>query len=255
LTSFDAQKVGTPESEWRQCTWLRGAPELTPPTAARVVVLAAHPDDETLGAGGLIALMAEAGADVHVIVASDGAASHPHSPTKAPAELALIRKGEVATAVRTLAPEATVEFLDLPDGGLAGRIPEITSAVSAVARDDSVIVAPWRHDRHPDHTACARAARLAAASSTQLLEYPIWAWHWGSPVTELSSLDPEASDVRRLRLDDDLRERKQRAINAYGSQVLPLSPAAGDEPVLVPETLEYFARDYECFFRIRPTVN
>jgi LmbE family N-acetylglucosaminyl deacetylase len=254
VTAFDAHNTGTPESAWSQCAWLREAPELPAPSAARLVVLAAHPDDETLGAGGLIARAADAGVEVYVIVASDGAASHPHSPTHRPAELARVRAAEVTAAVRALAPEATVEFLGLPDGGLASRVEEITGAIRAAAWDVSVVVAPWAYDRHPDHEACAQAAREAAAHAEwiELWEYPIWAWHWGSPATALASLDPQATGTRRLSLDDAIRARKRKAVAAYTSQVQPLSSAAGDEPVLAPETLEYFARDCECFFLIDP---
>ena len=44
---------------------------------ARVLVLSAHPDDETLGVGGLLADLADAGAAVSVLVATDGERSHP----------------------------------------------------------------------------------------------------------------------------------------------------------------------------------
>ena len=43
-------------------------------TAEKVLVLAAHPDDEVLGAGGLIALCAERGSDVRIWIATDGTA-------------------------------------------------------------------------------------------------------------------------------------------------------------------------------------
>ena len=44
---------------------------------AQVLVLSAHPDDETLGVGGLLADLADAGAAVSVLVATDGERSHP----------------------------------------------------------------------------------------------------------------------------------------------------------------------------------
>ncbi|MCW2495640.1 PIG-L family deacetylase [Jatrophihabitans sp.] len=254
MTLFDGQAVGTDELEWSRCEWLRSAPELAPPTGARLVVLAAHPDDEALGAGGLIGLADEAGLDIYVIFASDGAASHPHSGTHRPEQLAAIRKDEAAAAVLTLAPRATVEFLELPDGELAAHGPQLTAALRTACWEQTVVLAPWAYDGHPDHEACARAARGVAAEREQveLLEFPIWAWHWASPADELATLDPEVVATRRLTLEAGQWRRKQAAIARYPSQIAPLSPAAGDEAVLSPSSLAYFARGFECFFVIAP---
>jgi len=41
----------------------------------RVLTVAAHPDDETLGAGGTMALLAAQGHEVHVLILSDGVTS------------------------------------------------------------------------------------------------------------------------------------------------------------------------------------
>ncbi len=48
------------------------------------VVLAAHPDDESLGAGGFLAKLHAAGADIKVLLCTAGEASHPESPTTTP---------------------------------------------------------------------------------------------------------------------------------------------------------------------------
>ena len=52
-------------------------PAVDPPGAGdRLVVVSAHPDDESLGAGGLIADRSVGGPRVQVVVATDGEASH-----------------------------------------------------------------------------------------------------------------------------------------------------------------------------------
>lgn len=254
MTTFDAQAAGTSEQDWASCEWLSAAPALQILGAERLVVLAAHPDDETLGAGGLIGLASDVGLDVRVILASDGAASHPHSRTHSPARLAALRRGEATDALRVLAPRATAQFLDLPDGELAENDAPLRAALRAACGDSTLLLAPWVRDRHPDHEACARAARAVAAEQAhcQLLEFPIWAWHWARPADRLADLDPAAGQLRRLTLGVGLRERKQRAIACYPSQTEPLSGSPGDEAVLAPSSLAYFARDYECFFMIEP---
>jgi LmbE family N-acetylglucosaminyl deacetylase len=254
VTTFDASDLGTNEDDWSTCDWLREAVELAVPNHSRLVVLAAHPDDETLGAGGLIAKASESGIEIHVIVASDGAASHPGSPSVRPAELAELRRGEAAVAVATLAPGATVEFLDLPDGELAEHRADLDEALRGACFDSALLVAPWALDRHPDHEACARAARrlIAEDSDVELVEFPIWAWHWGRPSEQLVSLDEQASALCKLPLTGVQRALKDGAMQCYASQLRALSSAAGDEAVIDAATLRYFQRDAEYFFRIDP---
>ncbi len=86
----------------------------------RSCCVAAHPDDETLGAGGLLALTARAGVDVDVVVATDGEASHPDSPTL------LVGPTSPAGAPRRSSRRsrcsrlnARLHLLHLPDGELA----------------------------------------------------------------------------------------------------------------------------------------
>src|SRR5664279_305672 len=96
--SIDPTKPGTPEQEWLDGR-LDHLPRLEVPGAGdRLLVVAAHPDDESLGAGGLIAAAVARGADVRVIVATDGEASHPDSTTHTPAQLAITRRAEVTAA-------------------------------------------------------------------------------------------------------------------------------------------------------------
>ena len=79
----------------------------------RILVIAAHPDDEVLGCGGTLALLADQGAQVHVAFLADGVASREPNPSRQQAEL---------TARRTAARKAcdvlgvqSVSFGDFPD--------------------------------------------------------------------------------------------------------------------------------------------
>lgn len=245
--TFDAAVEGTSAAAWRESGYRQRLPELDTGPLRRLVVAAAHPDDETLMAGGLIAHAAARGLPVVVIVASSGAASHPESPTWTPDALAAAREAEVAAAVERLAPRARLRLLRLPDGALADH----EAAITAVLLDETVagdtVVSTWTGDRHPDHAAVARAAAGAAAErGADHLQAPIWAWHWAEPGDD--ALPPGA----RFDLSPDLLAAKQEAMALHTTQIAPLSPAPGDEVLLRAEVLEHFRVDSEIVFPTSP---
>lgn len=247
--TFDHRDAGTPESAW--LPELDSLPRLKAPTGT-LIVIAAHPDDESLGAGGLIAAASAYGADVRVVVASDGEASHPESGTVRPDELAATRRDEVRAAIAHLAPTAIVDFLHLPDGRLAEHEDDIVAAVGhRPPSGKALVVAPWRGDRHPDHEACARAAeRIAHRHEASLWQYPIWAWHWANP----HSGELPTERMRRLDLDEAACVAKKVALAEHVSQHTALSAADGDEPILPPSVLAHFERAFECFVLPAPAA-
>ena len=147
------------------------------------LVVAPHPDDESLGCGGLIAEAARLGETVHVAVVTDGAGSHSGSHTHRPELLRQLRRSETLEAAAVLGvPPERVSFLDIPDGRAPQRGPAAKAAgqrLAALARDVAAgtIFTSWNYDTHPDHVAAhcyaAAAAREAQAS---LFSYPVWAW-------------------------------------------------------------------------------
>ena len=268
MVSFSHDAAGTGERLWQQDGW----PDLARPLAladcSRLLVLAAHPDDETLGAGGLISAAASQGIPVTVIVATNGEASHPHSPTHTPADLAAVRRVEVMAAVRALDSEARVRLLDLPDGDLAqhrnsleeaiwdeamrdktrGSVSTGTADATAATAVNLWLVAPWRQDGHPDHAVAGAAAALVAErTGARLLEYPIWAWHWSTPADTIWPGDSGPVARWRLDLDETARRAKRTALAAHGSQVEALSDRPGDEAIVLPGFAAHFDRDYEVF--------
>lgn len=238
---------GTPESDWSAASQWADVTELRPFDGGveRLVVVAAHPDDETLGAGGLIALADARDIQVNVVLLTAGEASHPGSPTHTREELTSVRLEEFRQALAGLAPLASTTFLGLSDGEVEhGRDAAIEAVVDVIGRHGQVtlVAAPWRRDGHADHDAAGHIAAIAAQrTDARLVEYPIWLWHWGCPD------QAPWGELRRVPLTAEARARKLRAMAEHRSQVAALSPAEGDEAILHQGMLRHFERDHETF--------
>ncbi|GAA0994673.1 PIG-L family deacetylase [Subtercola frigoramans] len=248
MVSFDARDAGTSQAVWQSDPRLDSLGDLELDGFDRVVVVSAHPDDETLGAGGLIAECALRSIEVSVIVVTDGSASHPGSPSFDREALARWREGEVREAITILAPHASIRTLAFEDGNVDAAVPAIRDAVSLAVGTDAgetvLLVAPWRGDGHHDHELVGRiAAEISSSSGCGLAEYPIWMWHWANPDDPAMPWD----DLASLQLSPSSLAAKTRAVSAHRSQVAPLSDQPGDEALLRPDFLEHFTRPSEIF--------
>ncbi len=207
----------------------------------RLVVVAAHPDDESLGAGGLTATATTAGVPTLLLVATCGEGSHPLSTTHTRAQLARTRRRELDAAAAELGlAESAVTVLDVPDGEVGRHLDDIVAAMVDLVGDGRgvLIAAPYRADGHPDHEAMGRGAAAAAhRTGAMLAEYPIWMWHAADP------REVPWERFARLPLSSEIREAKRAAVASHASQVKPLSHRPGDETLLPPHVLAHFAGD------------
>jgi LmbE family N-acetylglucosaminyl deacetylase len=212
----------------------------------RLVVVAAHPDDETLGAGGFLHAAGAAGAQVELVVATDGEAAF-GAPSN---ELRRARRRELQDALDEMGlGDIAVHWLGLPDSGLAGHSSELLEALAPQLRDADSCLAPWTGDPHPDHAAVGLAALTAAPVHAHRWAYLIWTLPWRTP--DESDLPWPCAAV--FDLDPDTLAAKRRAIRRFTSQVAP-APGGGD-PILPADVLAHFDTGRELFFRIPQTAN
>ena len=189
--------------------------DLTGPGA--VLVLAPHPDDESLAMGGAIAAASAAAHRVHVAVITDGSMSHRNSKAYPAAAIAALRKSEVETAVDILtAGRETPIWLGYPDLA-APDDPETFAEVEArlAGHFDGVtaIWTTWDGDPHPDHQRVWRLARhIADRIACPMFGCPVWG-RVQSPVTGASS-----EGLRRFQTTA-FRDLKARAVAAHVSQM------------------------------------
>lgn len=176
-------------SRWRRARWL---------------VLAPHPDDETLGAGALIAHAAADGRLAAVAYLTDGTGSHPPGTPR----IAAVRRSEARTALRRLgAGDVPVDWIGWrdahphqPESRAFARAAERLAAGLRRRRIDAIAVSDLT-ESHCDHVA---AYRLAAAA-LGLARRPIglFAYHvWSSapPAFRRFATPPFAAGRRRLAL-------------------------------------------------------
>lgn len=201
-----------------------------------LLVVAPHPDDETLALGGTIHDHLRCGGSCEVVAVTDGEAA---DDTAGPAErwaLGRRRAQERRESLRSLgASMVRVTRLGLPDREVAREQrrleDELGELFDSVGHNRLVVVAlPWRGDGHVDHQATWRAGvRAARGTRLKIVETPIWARYDGAFGGE---------DVVRLPVSQRGRAAKRAALRCFKSQ-LELLPG-GRGPVLPPGFLEAF---------------
>lgn len=244
-----------------------GGEDVTEQVAARsCLVLAPHPDDETLGCGVSILRKVDAGTSVRIVFATDGGASHPGARMSR-AELVRRREAEAVTACAALGVDRSqLLFLGHPDGRLHGCKDELGEQVRCVLREfdpDEVLVTSDM-DWHGDHRALfAVVAELMASEEVRaaVRAYPVWFWSarsWiGATRPGLGMFWRFGNRWHRLHRQrvqlvrtDGYLGRKRSALEAYATQMR----RKGDEPEWAcfdPHFIANFFQRYEVLFPLR----
>ena len=183
-----------------------------PVLSQKLVVVAPHPDDETLAAGGLMFDLVRAGWTVVVVVVTDGAASHQDV-----LGLSRIRADECRRATQTLGTSFPPTFLGFPDGRAEANVAGIALALRQVLSGADIVVGPRHDDGHSDHRATAEALdECFDASLPTRLHYAIWGWDELSP----AELNIEAGET--FRPSPAALAAKKQALQHYKSQTTDL---------------------------------
>jgi len=212
----------------------------------RLLVLAPHPDDESLGCGTLLT-HAFSGPGAHVVCLTDGSASHPGSHTWPPERLAELRHTELVTALESLGgTRKDLTWFGAPDGALRSD-PAHYTALATLARTGGfgLLLAPSPLDPHCDHVVGAEIGRWLKAQIPHLRLgfYPIWSrWHGGG-------VAPQPAGTSAVRLPSGPAiERKSAAIAAHRSQAGLVVQDAPDGFEMPPGFEEFFETQDEVFF-------
>ena len=211
----------------------------------------AHPDDESMGAGGLVLRHTRAGVPTHLICATYGEAGWMGKPPGAKeVELPEIRARELEEAASALALSG-VELWDYPDGGVARSDPkELTERIwERITKVRPRAVVGWGPDGgygHPDHIAMGAFTDAAVAAMTEgdrpalyhiavdrpLADFYAEAMHLAGSGNGLPLQAQEDVDLV-IELDADEVMMKLRAIECHQSQLEDWRIALRDHPHLM----------------------
>jgi N-acetylglucosamine malate deacetylase 1 len=174
----------------------------SPPFGRRILVLAPHFDDETIGCGGTLALHAKAGVEVTVAFLTDGSSGDRDHIER---DIVSARKAEAKRACALLGV-SNIIFFDEKDGSLEPRrevCEKVAETVSKIRPD--AVFAPWPYDDDRDHRACALILAEAAKDSPGYVVYSYEVW---SPMHPNVTVDVTA-----------VADTKENALREYVSQL------------------------------------
>lgn len=198
------------------------------------LVLAPHPDDETLGPGSTLALAAARGVRVHTVCVTSGGAQGDGEE----------REREAMAAAAALAiPEPS--FWRLPDRGLSRAVPSLVARIrdALSANQIETVLMPSPIELHPDHRAVALAVQRAVR------RHLLWGLRKGNP-SWVAAYEVSTPMLPNLLVDIDATwERKRQAVSCYRSQLAFRPYAAVTEGLAVVRTLTLPATSRaEAFF-------
>ena len=220
---------------------------------SRLLVVVAHPDDETFGTGSVIALAARQGVHVTVCCATRGDAGEAHGVEE---DLGAVREAELREAGALLGVRDFV-LLDFLDSGMTGDpapgtlaaasheqvTAELERVIADVQPDVVLTLDPEAGDGHRDHVAIGSAA-VAAGRDAGL---PVYGWALPRPLLArwFAELERVRPDSEHLDLDQqglgrpdgeittvldvaDLQPLREQAIALHASQTSPYDGMPAD---------------------------
>ncbi|PKH79491.1 acetylglucosaminylphosphatidylinositol deacetylase [Pseudomonas sp. Choline-02u-1] len=242
---------GTSLQQWQGSRRLAELPAIDildlVPLGSRAVIIAPHPDDEVLGCGGIMQLLAAAVRPLQLISVTDGSASHPGSQRWTVERLSVVRPQESAEALRRLGlPMHSLKWLrgGFTDTQVAAQETELSEFIGGYLHASDVVFTTWRQDGHSDHEAVGRASVEAARRvGATCHELPVWTWHWATPEDASVPWDR----ARKIILSPTHIARKRHAAHAFASQ-LEGDRDVGLGPVLAPYVLDRLLQPFEVVF-------
>ncbi|WP_404459637.1 PIG-L deacetylase family protein [Sutcliffiella horikoshii] len=191
--------------------YFRDSREVEDLPESRVLYLAPHVDDETIGAGGTLLRYAEQGCETHVIFLTDGSGSH----TKGDVELLIKKRKEEAAKAQDFLHLTSIQFYDEKDRGLKSTS-ELQMRLKTTIEEirPQVIYIPVFVDCHPDHVMTGKILR----DTLELLDHNITS-NLKVRLYEINTLIPK-EEINFIVDITSQMERKKQAVDIFQSQTI-----------------------------------
>lgn len=201
--------------------------------AGRTVILAAHPDDEVIGASAVMPQMP----DLVVAHATDGAPANMHDASKLGfqncLEYSAARRRELEEALQVGGITARLVQLPFKDQETSTRLVQLTRRVMDLLQTGDLLLTHPYEGGHPDHDACAFAAHAAAClskSKVTLAEFT--SYHAGPSGLTAGEFLGDADNATTIELTAEQKANKRTMLACFTTQA---------------EMLRYFPVDRESF--------
>ena len=177
-----------------------------------ILVIAPHPDDDVLGAGGTMAAASGQGKGVFSVYFTDGRGSPRQDQSISDEAMAARRENEARSALQAVGA-AGAFFLKRRSEDLAGEMgkkieKDLTEIFQFMQPEEIFLPAPY--ERHRTHQRCTRlsieALRMAGDLKTTLLGYSLWGSFWGEKKRVVRDISP-------------FIKKKVEAVLAHASQI------------------------------------
>jgi N-acetylglucosamine malate deacetylase 1 len=188
-----------------------------------VLVIAPHPDDESIGCGGTIRLHRERGDKVRVVFLTSGELGIPDTSLE---RARAIREAEATEALGILGV-AKMDFLRLPDMGVLRHLDEGVERFARIldAEKPGIIYLPHHAEAHPDHGAALPLIRSAlrhiddGRAALKLRGYEVWTplmnHDWAEIITPHMATKLRAVRCYQSQLSQFRYDRAVRGLNQY----------------------------------------
>jgi len=222
------------------------------------LVIAPHPDDESLGCGGLIASLRQSGINVHVIFTTDGSMSHPNSQNTNEIARCKLREQEAIAALQVLGVEE--QYIDffrgkdsaLPTEGEIGFLGFVAQMIGIITTiNPGLVLVPYEFDPHRDHRASWQitAAALEEYEGAEVWQYLIWLYTLGD-AKDIEPLTNIPGGIQYLPMAKHKNIKKE-AIEKHQSQLIPEIFEDPDGFLLKDTVLENFYGDREYYIKMQ----